>query len=580
MIDKDDAIQQENLELLLSGYWYEELPPIVDFKSVIDNIRSIIEGIGEDKYQNEFELFDRIVIRFKSVKSPSYIYGDGVEPITFFEIKNNGALREMQIPNIKYYFAFIYNTLEVYDEIFGELYNDTEFNKYTNNSNSYLVFNEKFQVYNSYEDRIEVIESGTFAVSNGKITNQLAHEKGNANYLEKQGSKLYSVKVDIESFYPNIYTHYLSKIKNIEPYKSNISYDYYFDFLDYYNMKINNNQTKGIVTGVFSSKISSELLMLCIDYEINKILGDKVTYIRYVDDMTFFSDSLEEIYSKLPFIQRILSKYRLRINNDKTETKKNVYNMSYVDIYELKRRFEFLDIRSDKKTVFNKDIFYNIKGYVSKLYASNQKSEIKAIISMINKAINEEKLFFSEEEQEDIQKQIVAYMLQLACLEPLFASRCYKVIISVLELEHTAENKLELLKLIKTKNQFINSVHHDSLLQIWHYYVLSVYDMDISIDELLYGFDGYTINPIILASFVKNEEGGNKEIIDYIVENYSKSEGREGEENYWKKSIMFSKWWLPLLLVYLKDGKNYYNFFESENFHTIYRDIKEYDDMF
>lgn len=580
MIDKDDAIQQENLELLLSGYWYEELPPIVDFKSVIDNIRSIIEGIGEDKYQNEFELFDRIVIRFKSVKSPSYIYGDGVEPITFFEIKNNGALREMQIPNIKYYFAFIYNTLEVYDEIFGELYNDTEFNKYTNNSNSYLVFNEKFQVYNSYEDRIEVIESGTFAVSNGKITNQLAHEKGNANYLEKQGSKLYSVKVDIESFYPNIYTHYLSKIKNIEPYKSNISYDYYFDFLDYYNMKINNNQTKGIVTGVFSSKISSELLMLCIDYEINKILGDKVTYIRYVDDMTFFSDSLEEIYSKLPFIQRILSKYRLRINNDKTETKKNVYNMSYVDIYELKRRFEFLDIRSDKKTVFNKDIFYNIKGYVSKLYASNQKSEIKAIISMINKAINEEKLFFSEEEQEDIQKQIVAYMLQLACLEPLFASRCYKVIISVLELEHTAENKLELLKLIKTKNQFINSVHHDSLLQIWHYYVLSVYDMDISIDELLYGFDGYTINPIILASFVKNEEGGNKEIIDYIVENYSKSEDREGEENYWKKSIMFSKWWLPLLLVYLKDGKNYYNFFESENFHTIYRDIKEYDDMF
>ncbi len=580
MIDKDDAIQQENLELLLSGYWYEELPPIVDFKSVIDNIRSIIEGIGEDKYQNEFELFDRIVIRFKSVKSPSYIYGDGVEPITFFEIKNNGALREMQIPNIKYYFAFIYNTLEVYDEIFGELYNDTEFNKYTNNSNSYLVFNEKFQVYNSYEDRIEVIESGTFAVSNGKITNQLAHEKGNANYLEKQGSKLYSVKVDIESFYPNIYTHYLSKIKNIEPYKSNISYDYYFDFLDYYNMKINNNQTKGIVTGVFSSKISSELLMLCIDYEINKILGDKVTYIRYVDDMTFFSDSLEEIYSKLPFIQRILSKYRLRINNDKTETKKNVYNMSYVDIYELKRRFEFLDIRSDKKTVFNKDIFYNIKGYVSKLYASNQKSEIKAIISMINKAINEEKLFFSEEEQEDVQKQIVAYMLQLACLEPLFASRCYKVIISVLELEHTAENKLELLKLIKTKNQFINSVHHDSLLQIWHYYVLSVYDMDISIDELLYGFDGYTINPIILASFVKNEEGGNKEIIDYIVENYSKSEGREGEENYWKKSIMFSKWWLPLLLVYLKDGKNYYNFFESENFHTIYRDIKEYDDMF
>jgi len=58
-----------------------------------------------------------------------------------------------------------------------------------------------------------------------------------------------------------VYTHYLSKIKDAEPYKDNIFCNAYFDFLNYYNMKINNNQTKGIVTGVFSSTVSAESLM-------------------------------------------------------------------------------------------------------------------------------------------------------------------------------------------------------------------------------------------------------------------------------------------------------------------------------
>lgn len=253
---------------------------------------------------------------------------------------------------------------------------------------------------------------GIFAVKNNKTTGQLAHEKNNIRYLKKQGSKLYSVKVDIESFYPNIYTHYLSKIKDVEPYKDNLDCKSYFDFLDYYNMKINNNQTKGIVTGVFSSTVSAELLMLCVDYEIKNIIGDDVTYIRYVDDMTFFSDSLEEIYAKLPLVQRVLNKYRLRINNNKTEAQKSIYNMSYVDMYEVKHRFEFFDFDSSEKVKYNKEVFYNIKGYVARIYDNNQKSEIKAFLSMFRRAIISGKLDFDEEEKIDLKTHTIAYMLQ------------------------------------------------------------------------------------------------------------------------------------------------------------------------
>ena len=67
--------------------------------------------------------------------------------------------------------------------------------------------------------------SGIFAVKNNKTTGQLAHEENNVRYLKKQGAKLHSVKVDIESFYPNVYTHYFSKIKDAEPYKDNICCD-------------------------------------------------------------------------------------------------------------------------------------------------------------------------------------------------------------------------------------------------------------------------------------------------------------------------------------------------------------------
>ena len=574
MIDKNDDIQQRNIDLLIAGYWYEDLPPVIDIANIKGMIKGIIEKIDNDVYDDFFKT-DGLITEYKNTQAPSYIFNDGIEPITFFEFKKNGALREMQIPNLKYYCTFVYNTIAVYDELFSKLYSEPEFDKYVCNSNSYILFNELFHIYKLYDGSEEIIESGIFAVKNNKTTGQLAHEENNVRYLKKQGAKLHSVKVDIESFYPNVYTHYLSKIKDAEPYKDNICCDTYFDFLDYYNMKINNNQTKGIVTGVYSSTISAELLMLCVDYEINNVIGDEVSYIRYVDDLTFFSDSLEEIYSKMPLVQRVLNKYRLRINNNKTETQKSIYNMSYVDMYELKKRFDFFDFDSADIIKYDKEVFYNIKGYVARAYDNNLKSEIKAFLSMFRRAISLKKLCFDIDGKIDLKKYTVAYMLQLACLEPIFASRCYRVIISILDLIDEENKKDEIVKLLKLKNAFINATYHDSLLQIWHYYVLSKYDTKANIIELLDSFGNDEINPIILAGFVKEKDAANKELFDYIKKTYSSIVYKEGENSYWMRSIMFSKWWLPLLVIYLKDGKNYSQFYESQHFHEIYKKMKE-----
>lgn len=571
MFDEHNEVQQKNIELLLDGYWDRNLPPIMKMEELYPFVKKIIKDIDENKF-SYFKMENGYITEFKDTSSPSYIYNDGIEPITFFDFKKNGALREMQIPNLKYYCAFIYNTLAAYNDLFGKLYNNTDFNQYVSSSNSYLMFNELFYTFTDYDGNEEWIESGIFAVNNNKKTGHLSYEENNVRYLNKQGSKLYSVKVDIESFYPNVYTHYLSKIKDYAPFKPNIDCDEYFYFLDYYNMKTNNNQTKGIATGVFSSTVSAELLMLCVDYEINQVIGSEIEYIRYVDDMTFFSDSMEKIYSKLPDIQRILNKYRLRINHNKTESQKSIYNMSYVDIYELKKRFEFLN--TEEAISLNKDIFYNIKGYISKAYDEDRKYEIKALLTLLKSAINTGKLIFSAGSIK-FEKYLTAYMLQLANLEPLFASRCYRVIIEILELSKGKEGYSYILNELSAKSDFINQTYHDSVVQIWHYYVISQYDDKFKAKEFLNTYKSGEVNPLILSTFIKCEKGKNADIFKYIKDLYSDYENKPGEPSYWMRSIMFSKWWLPLLLIYIKDGKNYFKFYENNSFHEIYKLMKE-----
>lgn len=472
MINIHDETFEKNIDLLWDGYWYAELPPILDIDSIRDNLSHVIELIEEDALKDFHLLENGAIESFKNVTPPSYIYNDGIEPITFFEFKNNGALREMQIPNLKYYIAFVYNTLSVYDELFSVLYNNKKMKEYVRHSNSYLLFNELFYVYRDYDGVIEEIESGIFAVKNNKITGQLSYNENNIRFLESQGSKLYTVKIDIESFFPNVYTHYLGKIKNNEPFKSIPNIDYYFDFLDYYNMKTNNNQTKGIAAGVFSSTLSAELLMLCVDYEINQVIGDDIEYLRYVDDMTFFCDSLEEISSKLPLIQRVLNKYRLRINNNKTETKLSVDNKAYVDMQMLKDKFTYLN-PDEEPSILDKNVFYNIKGYISRARESERRSEIKAFLTMLKTAISSKHLTFDSEEPVRYEKYMSNLMIQLAQVEPTYASRCYKIIEAILNKIEDDEIRKSILGELKNKNPWINKNYHDSLVQIWHYYLLA-----------------------------------------------------------------------------------------------------------
>ena len=111
-------------------------------------------------------------------------------------------------------------------------------------------------------------------------------------------------------------------------------------------------------------------------------------------------------------------------------------------------------------------------------------------------------------------------------------------------------------------------------MQVWHYYVLSKYDSNIKIERVIDAFASDEVNPIIIAGFIKEGFGNNKKLFDYIKRVYMAVENREGENSYWMRSIMFSKWWLPLMLIYVKDGKNYSSFYDSNHFHDFFKSMR------
>ena len=134
----------------------------------------------------------------------------------------------------------------------------------------------------------------------------------------------------------------------------------YFEFLDKFHQRINNNQTKGIPAGVFSSHVAAELCMLCADEEIRNYIETKnyrISCVRYVDDLTFFSDSKVELATLYPAVQSILNHYRLRINGNKTETLHAAFINQSAYIDELEKEFPILQAAEGSKSLHTSELF-------------------------------------------------------------------------------------------------------------------------------------------------------------------------------------------------------------------------------
>lgn len=561
MIDFNMETLETNAKILLHGMWYAELPDILNMGQMERHIMSVLQHQNRFGY-DFYDTYDTGLIKeYKNITSPSYLRSPGVEPITYYTFKKNKSFREMQIPNLLHYFSFIYNSLWIFEDLFDVLYCKPENEEIVGNSNSYVVFNEEFYIPMDYAvDGIEEIELGVFTDKNNKIQGNVVFARNQERYDAMAEAYLYGMKMDIESFFPNIYTHYFDKIGAMPPYKDMPDVQSYFTFLDIFHQRTNNNQTKGIPAGTFSAHIAAELCMLCVDERIRQeIQGEDVGYIRYVDDLTLFADSSETLEKYKVKVQKVLNDFRLRINGNKTEIFRNAKISQLTNLDEIYRELIFLN-GTDEPVQLNGNHLKEIKGYIAVLLEQNRISQVKAVLSVLLKGIEGKKISIT-----DIDFSLVCYLQTLVFEDENLVWHVYRIMDAVMDICM----RPEYLDILKKKILVIDSEYSDTLLQIWHYYII-IKHMDITQKSAFWQEkeDDLT-HPVIISLFVEEGFHKNAKIFRKVRELFQK----EDTGSDWKQKIIYSRWWLPLCKIRMVDEYNYESYLRSGLFPKVLADL-------
>lgn len=130
----------------------------------------------------------------------------------------------------------------------------------------------------------------------------------------------YEIRLDINSFFDNIYTHTIPwAIHGISAAKKNkTDWTLPGNQVDKHIRAMNYDQTNGILVGNALSRIVSEIILCTIDSQIHeKFQG--VSCCRFVDDYCIYTKRSAQVQEIIAFIRRCLSKYELNFNESKLQ---------------------------------------------------------------------------------------------------------------------------------------------------------------------------------------------------------------------------------------------------------------------
>ena len=552
----------KNLEILFKNCISSDLPELDFFSKVkIDNLIIIFENIKKEKYSEIFSIDGNglISLKIKKGETPNYIFNVGSEPIHYFDFKKNNNYRQMAIPHFVYYVAFMYNTLLVYEELFLKLYDKEAGENILDYSNSpVLLLNEKETFFSRFDyELVAIVNNHEF--SNPSKSN-IFFEKNMIKDMEAEGANLYILETDIENFYQNIYTHNLAQINDSEllsPIKTD-TVAKYFEFLDGYNMKINLNHTKGIITGPISSSIASELLLLSIDKKISKfILNKKINYIRYVDDMVFYSSDLPDLEELNKYIQKTLREYNLDIKSEKTKISKHVRKRNQGIMVKLVHDFPYLDKNYTEEHILFVNDFVYIQTRISIWNDQGNFSQIKLFLTLFLKKLKKSMVLIHE----DILTSFIKYLYKLSKLNCILISRNFKIIDHLIDIQ-TSEIKKKLIEEIDMQeSETILDNFRNTTLEIWHYHILAKYSNSRYKDKIInslikeskkhQGITEYDISPIVLNFFITKDQKRNNRVFEYVIERYCEKTN-DIQKSVWRAGISYSKWWLTLVELKFK----------------------------
>lgn len=554
----NDSENKINLGALTEQFASTNLPPY--FKHFFSRSSNLIQKIKEDsvssycyfKKNNQKNVY---TVDKNNVNIPKYIYHKGAESIKYFAYKKDASLRPMGIANPIWFFSFLVNILFAGDEWLQDLYSLN--NQIIQHSNSPILGKSEKNLL-KYDDfgipTITVNSVGILNEVNTKSSDAFKRNKRKTALVE--GTNPIYLKTDFESFYENIYTHRLGNLWDRNPYskKSRL----FFEFLDEYNMAVNDNHTKGILQGPISSRISAELFSIAIDSDIIEMQKKNnmiIEYVRYVDDYTFYSDEVSKLERQIEDFDRVLRRVGITRKVEKTKIQRGfVYDKS-ADLQEIFLRFSFL---------FNKNLkipasFFNIfRDYMKSLLEEENIPQIKALLTILTnffKQIKSTDKNLSKDIVMKIEVFLLPFLLKVVYIKPILCPNIYRLIFAIGN-TFTLKGKKSLAILINDDTRYIFEHFRSTEVQIWHYYLLTQFAAPQLRKKIMHDFikrsslDNDSSDPLILLGFVQNDFNENHKIFEMIKKIYKKDQGITARGTF-LDGIGSSRWWPVIIQLYL-----------------------------
>ena len=514
----------------------KNLPPCFYNGSISENLDYIYNSYSNDEeiLTENFEWNNGKIKRFYGYQDISARVTKGVEPINFIFEKPSGGPRIfsiahplVQIPLHKY-------ILDNVDKILEEQIEDN--NIYCSNSKYYYQDGEIFVEYD-YNGN-ELISSGIDAI---------LQKKYKAAFMKKHilsRGKYYKLYLDISNFFHSIYTHTISWEVNEN--KKDI-----FDNLDMLMRTQNNNETKGIIIGPYSSGLFSEIIMSKIDRKMLDFIKNNkfdVSYVRYVDDIEMYSDNKIELDKCLSKIERELLKYKLDVNHSKTSVCEfpflQMITQSSKNVYQLKERLLSNKYDDDLEKV--EDIIMEINNSLQ-----NGHSNAKYLLSVLKSLVNDNDIF--EGIDDYIMWILIDYLLNVIFKYQILTEIVSLLIISILD-KYEQIDKIQFIdKAIIKKNSKKDTTKE--IVDIWITYIICLFNLEsLIINDYFKTIikESEICSVMILNYYYRNNEiEENKDIIKAFLNDIKLSLKSKYDSN-WLNASWLSKHWL---LFYLNDTK-------------------------
>jgi hypothetical protein len=143
-------------------------------------------------------------------------------------------------------------------------------------------------------------------------------EKRNRYYKASFGKK-FLAHADISNCFPSLYSHAISwALVGFANAKSTRDNSEWFNRIDMFLRACSRNETSGVPIGPAISNIACEIIL----GQVDKKIGPKFKYIRYIDDYTAYCKTYEEAENFIRELSFALMQYRFHLNIKKTEIMK------------------------------------------------------------------------------------------------------------------------------------------------------------------------------------------------------------------------------------------------------------------